>query len=242
MGNNLNNKSIILCTRILNTYSLNLFLRLKNFSPICYRWNDIHLVELFLTIPECNPNCTDNDGRTPLALTNDTKTIKCLLTNGANSEKMYTEFLPDKSTPPTPPAISVFMVGDKGAGKSTLAIALITEKSGISRLTARLTKVGGVTRKTAGIKCHKIQSQYIGNLHLYDIAGHREFRSSHDTIIRNASSEGIFLFVIDLTATESDLQSTVFWLSSLQNQVFSNSDESCKPHLLLIDSHADRLA
>ena len=90
MGNNLNNKSIILCTRILNTYSLNLFLRLKNFSPICYRWNDIHLVELFLTIPECNPNCTDNDGRTPLALTNDTKTIKCLLTNGANSEKMYT--------------------------------------------------------------------------------------------------------------------------------------------------------
>ena len=104
------------------------------------------MVELFLTIPECNPNCTDNDGCTPLTLANDTKIIKCL-------------------------------------------------------------------------------------------------HSSHDTIIRNASSGGIFLFVIDLTATESDLQSTVFfWLSSLQKQVSSNSDESCKPHLLLIGSHADSLA
>ena len=135
------------------------------------------------------------------------------------------------------------MVGDKGAGKSTLVKALVTEKSGISRLTARLTKVGGVTAKTAGIECHQIQSQHLGNLQLYDIAGHREFHSSHDNIIRNASSGGLFLFVIDLTAGESDLQKTVFfWLSSLENQVSSESDESCRPHLLLIGSHADRLA
>ena len=155
---------------------------------------------------------------------------------------MYNEFLPDKSTPPTPPAISVFMVGDKGAGKSTLEKALMTEKSGISRRIARLTKVGGVTAKTSGIECHKIQSQHIGNLNLYDIAGHREFHSSHDTIIRNASSGGLFLFVIDLTAAESAPESTsFFWLSFLQNQVSSNCDESCKPHLLLIGSHADRL-
>ena len=52
--------------------------------------------------------------------------------------------------PPTPPAITVFMVGDKGAGKSTLTKALMTENKGISRLTARLTKVGGVTARTAG--------------------------------------------------------------------------------------------
>ena len=201
------------------------------------------MVKYLLTIPECDPNCTDNNGCTPLTLANDTETIRCLLKNGATSEKMYNEFLADRSTLPTPPAISVFMVGDKGAGKSTLAKALMTEKSGISRLTARLTKVGGVTAKTAGIECHQIQSQHIGNLHLYDIAGHREFHSSHDTVIRNASSGGIFLFFIDLNAAESDLQSTVFfWLSFLQNQISSNSDESCKPHLLLIGSHADKLA
>ena len=119
----------------------------------------------------------------------------------------------------------------------------MTEKSGISRLTARLTKVDGVTARTAGIECHQIHSQHIGNLRLYDIAGHREFHSSHDTVIRSASSGGIFLFVIDLSANESNVQSTVFyWLSSLQNQVSSDRDKSCKPHILLIGSHADRLA
>ena len=157
------------------------------------------MVKYLLTIPECDPNCTDNNGCTPLTLANDTETIRCLLKNGATSEKMYNEFLADRSTLPTPPAISVFMVGDKGAGKSTLAKALMTEKSGISHLTARLTKVGGVTAKTAGIECHQIQSQHIGNLHLYDIAGHREFHSSHDTVIRNTSSGGIFLFLLILT-------------------------------------------
>ena len=238
------NKYITVYTNILNTYSVNVFLCLLiYYSLFCYRRGHTNVIEFLVSISNCDPNCTDNNGRTPLALTHRTDTIRCLLKNGAKSEKMYSQFLPEKSTPPTPPAITVFMVGDKGAGKSTLTKALMTEKSGISRLTARLTKVDGVTARTAGIECHQIHSQHIGNLRLYDIAGHREFHSSHDTVIRSASSGGIFLLVIDLSANESNIQSTVFfWLSSLQNQVSSDRDESCKPHLLLIGSHADRLA
>ena len=200
------------------------------------------MVQYLLTTPGCDPNCTNSNGRTPLALAHNTKVIRCLLKYGAKSETMFSEFLPKNSTPPSPPAVTVFTVGDKGAGKSTLAKALMTENKGISRLTAYVTKVGGVTERTAGIECHQIHNRHIGNLRLYDIAGHREFHSSHDTVIRNASSGAIFLFVIDLTATDSDLQSTIFfWLSSLQNQVSPDIDESCKPHLLLIGSHADRL-
>ena len=241
---NYNNKYITVCTNILDTYSVNVFLCLLIYiSLFCYRRGRTNVIEFLLSISNCDPNCTDMDGCTPLAVASGTNTIRCLLKNGAKSEKMYSEFLPEKCMPPTPPAITVFMVGDKGAGKSTLTKALMTEKIGISRLTARLTKVGGVTARTAGIECHQIHSQHIGNLRLYDIAGHREFHSSHDTIIRSASSGGIFLFIIDLSANESNIQSTVFyWLSSLQNQVSSDRDESCKPHLLLIGSHADRLA
>ena len=169
------------------------------------------MVKYLLTISECDPNCIDKNGCTPLVLASETEIIRCLLKNGATSKKMYNEFLPKKMSTPTPPAISVFMVGDKGAGKSTLTKALMTEKNGISRLTARLTKVGGVTARTAGIECHQIQSQHIGNINLYDIAGHREFHSSHDTIIRNASSGAILFFIIDITAAESDLQSAVFF-------------------------------
>ena len=201
------------------------------------------MVQYLLTTPGCDPNCTNTDGHTPLTLASDIDVIRCLLKYGAKSETMYHEFLPKNSTPPSPPAVTVFTVGDKGAGKSTLAKALMAENKGISRLSARVTKVGGVTARTAGIECHQIHNRRIGNLRLYDIAGHREFHSSHDTVIRNASSGAIFLFVIDLTATEYDLQSTIFfWLSFLQNQVSPDINESCKPHLLLIGSHADRLA
>ena len=47
--------------------------------------------------------------------------------------------------------ITVFMVGDKGAGKSTLTKALMTEKEGILRCTGRVSKVSGVKAKTANI-------------------------------------------------------------------------------------------
>ena len=211
---------------------------------LCHRENQINVVKWLLTLPQCDPNCTDMYGSTPLAISRNTDIIKCLLKNGAKFERLCHKFMPrEDRTPPIPPAITMFTVGDKGAGKSTLTKALMTENKGICRLSARLTKVGGVTARTAGIECYQIHSQHIGNIRVYDIAGHREFHSSHDTIIRNASSGGIFLFVIDLTATESDLQSTVFfWLSFLQNQISSDSDECCKPHLLIIGSHADRLA
>ena len=46
--------------------------------------------------------------------------------------------------------ITVFMVGDKGAGKSTLTKALMTEKEGIIRWTGRVSKVSGVKEKTGG--------------------------------------------------------------------------------------------
>ena len=39
--------------------------------------------------------------------------------------------------------VSVFMVGDKGAGKSTLTKALITEKDGVRRLTAMQAQQSG---------------------------------------------------------------------------------------------------
>ena len=214
-----------------------------NHYLFCCRNGHYNVVQYLLTTPGCDPNCTNTDGRTPLTLADDTDVIRCLLKYGAKSETMYHEFLPENSTPPSPPAVTVFTVGDKGAGKSTLAKALMAENKGISRLSARVTKVGGVTARTAGIECHQIHNRRIGNLRLYDIAGHREFHSSHDTVIRNASSGAIFLFVIDLTATESDIQSTIFfWLSFLQNQVSPDIDKSCKPRLLLIGSHADRLA
>ena len=100
----------------------------------------------------------------------------------------------------------------------------------------------------AGIECHWIDSTQVGNLSIYDLAGHREFHNAHDTVIRNAisgPSAGIFLFVIDMSLPLDVLQRTIpYWLSFIQNQIsittkMPPAQYHAKPHLLAVGSHAD---
>ena len=206
------------------------------------------VVECLLTECHSDPNCTDNED-TPLAVAENTDVIRLLLQHGAVAGNLYQyrQYLPNGSPRETAKStIAVFMVGDKGAGKSTLTKALMTEREGISRFTARWSKVGGVKTKTAGMECHTIHSPQVGNLSIYDLAGHREFHNAHDTVIRNAisgPSAGIFLFVIDMSLSLDVLQRTVeYWLSFIQNQISISSEmppTHAKPHLLAVGSHAD---
>ena len=200
-------------------------------------------------LAECNadPNCTSGDGSTPLSMTRNTEIIRLLLRRGAVPTylQLYSSLLPDGSpTEAAQSTISVFMVGDKGAGKTTLTKALTTEKASIVRWTGRLSKVSGVKERTAGIECHTIHSSRIGHLSLHDLAGHGEFHSSHDTVIRGSMSAlalGMFLFVVHLGACLGDLKRTVsYWLSFIQSQVcMESSAPVAKPYLLAVGSHAD---
>ena len=200
-------------------------------------------------LAECNadPNCTSGDGATPLSLTSNTEIIRSLLCRGAVPTDLYkySSLLPDGSPREAAQStISVFMVGDKGAGKTTLTKALTTEKASIVRWTGRLSKVSGVKERTAGIECHTIHSSRIGHLSLHDLAGHGEFHNSHDTVIRSSMSAlalGMFLFVVHLGACLEDLKRTVsYWLSFIQSQVcMESSAPVAKPYLLAVGSHAD---
>ena len=200
-------------------------------------------------LAECNadPNCTTRKGSTPLSMTRNTEIIRSLLRHGAVPTDLYqcSSLLPDGSPwQITQSTISVFMVGDKGAGKTTLAKALTTEKASIVRWAGRLSKVSGVKERTAGIECHTIHSSQIGHLSLYDLAGHGEFHNSHDTVIRSSMSAlalGMFLFVVHLGACLEDLKRTVsYWLSFIQSQVcMESSAPVAKPYLLAVGSHAD---
>ena len=206
------------------------------------------MVECLLTQCHADPNCTSENGSTPLSLTHNTQIIRLLLQHGAVAADLYkcSVILPDGSPREAAQStISVFMVGDKGAGKSTLTKALSVEKKGIKSLVAKRFKVSGVKEKTAGIECHTIHSSQIGHFTIYDLAGHREFHNSHDTVIRSSisgPSSGMFLFVIDITPSLDDLKRTVsYWLSFIQNQVCIEPSSALvsKPYLLAVGSHAD---
>ena len=206
------------------------------------------MVKCLITQCHAEPNCTSENGSTPLSLTQDTQIIRLLLQHGAVATDLYkcSLLLPDGSPREAAQStISLFMVGDKGAGKSTLTKALSTERASIVRWTGRLSKVSGVKKKTAGIECHTIHSSRIGHFTIYDLAGHREFHNSHDTVIRSSisgPSSGMFLFVIDLTPSLDDLKRTVsYWLSFIQNQVCIEPSSALvsKSYLLAVGSHAD---
>ena len=195
-------------------------------------------------LAECHadPNYTTEEGLAPLSLTHNTAVIRLLLQHGAVAANVYKEYLPRGS--PTEAAksnVSLFVIGDQGAGKSTLTKALTTERASIIRWTGRMKHVGGVKERTAGIESHTVHSSRIGRLTLYDLAGHREFHNSHDTVIRSSISLGIFLFDINLRAILSDLKQTIsYWISFIQSQVYENSSSPvAKPCLLVVGRHAD---
>ena len=202
------------------------------------------LVQCLLTECNADPNCTTGDGSTPLSLAKNTEIIRLLLGHGAVPTDLskYSSLLPDGSPREAAQStVSVFMVGDKGAGKTTLTKALTTEKKGMKGWLARIVKVRGIKERTAGIECHMIRSSRIGHLSLYDCAGHGEFHHSHDTVIRSSMSAlalGMFLFVVHLGARLGDLKRTVsYWLSFIQSQVCMES--VAKSYLLAVGSHAD---
>ena len=205
------------------------------------------MVEYLLADCHVDPNITTKDGSPPLSVTDSTAIIKLLLQHGAKAFDLYnySSLLPDGSPrEASQSTISVFMVGDKGAGKSTLTKALTTEKAAIVRWTGRVSKVSGVKERTAGIENHTVHSSRIGHLSIYDLAGHREFHNAHDTVIRSSISGlslGLFLFVVNLGAFLVDLKGMVsYWLSFIQSQVCGESGRlEAKPYLLAIGSHAD---
>ena len=234
------------CARVTGTPQVCYIAVLLSLS--CFRMRSGQVVEWLLSDCHCDPNCITPRLRTPLDLAYDTQIIRLLLQHGAvvyNMSKYMSFFLPDGSPRQAAQStISVFMVGDKGAGKSTLTKALMTEKEGIGSWVAMMIVVSGVKKKTAGIECHTIHSSRIGSLTIYDLAGHREFHNSHDTVIRSSisgPSSGIFLFVMDLRAALDDLKCIVsYWLCFIQSQVhIEASTQVVKPYLLAVGSHAD---
>ena len=215
---------------------------------IVFRSGREDLVECLLADCHVDPNITTGDGSPPLSLTHSTAIIRLLLQHGANAFDLYkySSILPDGSPREAAQStVSVFMVGDKGAGKSTLTKALTTEKTGtLGRLAGEWIKVSGVKERTAGIECQTVHSSRIGHLSIYDLAGHREFHNAHDTVIRSSISGlslGLFLFVINLGALLVDLRGIVsYWFSFIQSQVCGESGRlEAKPYLLAIGSHAD---
>ena len=203
------------------------------------------MIAYLLEHGHCDPNSATYDGQTPLDLAWHPEHIRILLKFGAtpNESNMYKCFPEHFKNQPADMAVKMFVLGNPGAGKSTLVKSLQTEgTTRFSRIKHRFTKVTDVDERTAGIIPYDIESKALGRVTLYDFAGHREFYAGHDALLRNSmtASPSIVALVIDIRGEEGLIRETLqYWFEFINNHSTEGRFES---HLVILGSHTDCLS
>ena len=202
------------------------------------------MIACLLEHGRCDPNCAMHDGKTPLDMASEPEYIRLLIKFGAtpNESSMRRCFPEHFENQPADMAVKMFVLGNPGAGKSTLVKSLQTKGAMFSRIKHRFTKVTDVDERTAGIIPYDIESKALGRVILYDFAGHREFYAGHDALLRNSmtASSSIIVLVIDMRGEEGLIRESLqYWFEFINNH---STEGRCESHLVILGSHTDCLS
>ena len=211
----------------------------------CRSQSNKAVVAYLLEYAHCDPNCATQYGETPLDLAKEPEYLRLLLKFGATpNDSLMNKYFPQQlQEEPADMSIKMLILGNPGAGKSTLVKSLKTEGDGmLVRIKHRLSKVTDVDERTAGIIPYDIQSRAFGRVTLYDFAGHREFYAGHDALLQNSmtASPSIVALVIDMRGEERQIRETLqYWFEFVNNHSTKGRSDS---HLVVIGSHTDGLS
>ena len=190
------------------------------------------VIEYFLSTGNCDPLAKDNDGRTPLQLAKERRYGKDTVI------AIFKKFGDIKISHPIDSYVNILLVGNPGAGKSTLSHVINDTATG-SFFLGSIRNVGGVVPCTAGIIPYKLQHWTLGNIILHDFAGHSEYYSSHSAVIENLlqGSGGVFLIVVNILEKEA-VKQLHQWLTVVRNEA-QKALNQC--HVIVIVSHVDEI-
>ena len=137
------------------------------------------------------------------------------------------------------PATRLFVLGNPGAGKSSLVESFKTE--GILRLFWGEIPESSVNPHTPGIIPSVYLNKHYGRVLLYDFAGDPEYYSSHAAILENLvsskSGNNLVIIVVDLRDGEETIEESLhYWVSFIKFQRFAT-----KLSLLIVGSHSDSI-
>ena len=222
----------------------------------------LNVVKYLITECKCDPMCKDNNGSIPLhsaCRNSHLPIIEYLLSSGSVNpktknvmfqtpldlvqhnrevEKVFAKFSKLKTCFSVDSYVNVVLLGNPGAGKSTLAQVIIQTSSGV-RLFGRFQKVEGVELHTAGIVPRRIEHQQLGNIILHDLAGQSEYYSSHIAVLENLLQDypAVFINFVNL-CEENALTSFHKWMTIIEN-VSQNVSSPC--HVVTVASHVDMI-
>ena len=161
-----------------------------------------------------------------------------------NKDKIFADYsniqtLAKKKYSSAEPITRIFVIGNPGAGKSSLVETL--KREGFFESFRRVSE-SSVPLHTAGIVPSIHTSKHYGRSMFYDFAGDPEYYSSHAAILENLVSskkgDNIFIIVVNLREESIKIREILYyWLLFIQHQNLGK-----EPFLIIIGSHSDKVA
>ena len=224
----------------------------------CY--GSLNVMKYLITEFNCDPMVTSNDGSTCLhiataVMNKQYSIIEYLLSTGKvdplaknennetplqqakGDDKMHSIFIKFgkvETSHPVDSYVNVLLLGNPGAGKSTLAQVII-ERASITLL-AQFRTVKGVE---LCIIPTKLQHKELGNIILYDFAGKSEYYTSHTAVIENLlqGSAAVFVVLVNILEEEA-IKHLQQWLTIVTNEVHKALNQC---HIIVVVSHVDKM-
>ena len=157
--------------------------------------------------------------------------------------KMFEPFQQSQSDFPVESYGKVFMCGNIAAGKSSLTAVIMERAKKPADHKFDTSECVTVEPLTAGIIPHTFTSHEIGNVVLYDLAGHREYYSSHAAVLENLMlrSPSVFLVLSKLIHDRKTMRKELYyWFNFIEN-ISKEIKSSKRSQIIVIGSRLDEL-
>ena len=195
----------------------------------------VDVISYLLHTGKVDPLARNNHQNTPL------EQVRLYDPNRFEILKMFKPFEKSRQDYPVDSYRKVFFCGNMTAGKSSLAQCIIYRADKPPDYHYNPSQcVEGVQLETAGINYHNVRSREVGNVIIYDFAGHQEYYSSHAAVLENLMlrTPAVFTIVVDSTRGFDYFKKQLYyWFNFIENVCANLTKPS---QVIVVGSYADQ--